>query len=201
MCSVTWCKYGTLVRKSVHAQPEWWVACYLPAALFFSAAQIGVRCVLSLWESLGLGLGLNQDLFLKKSPNLCRIKKMTPPGSALHSSFWKGISVTVSGHYLWPLVTITKHMLFLAIWEWVSLQERMEKLAFCWKSCDITNIYTLLVENKSRFNFIWGGLRPPPVRQVLITSINASMSLSGLWPSLRIFYRNSRQYPVCREQN
>ena len=50
-----------------------------PAALFFSAAQIGVRCVLSLWESLGLGLGLNQDLFLKKATICAAEKNDAPP--------------------------------------------------------------------------------------------------------------------------
>ena len=58
----------------------------LPDALFFSAAQLGVRCVLSLWESLGLGLrlglglGINQDLTKKKKPQSVPQKKLTPPG-------------------------------------------------------------------------------------------------------------------------
>ena len=52
-----------------------------PVALFFSAAQIGVRFVLSLWESLGLGLGLNQDLFsFFFKPQSVPQKKMTRPG-------------------------------------------------------------------------------------------------------------------------
>ena len=48
---------------------------------YFFLRQIGVRCVFSLWESLGLGLGLglNQDP-LKKKPQSVPQKKITRAG-------------------------------------------------------------------------------------------------------------------------